>query len=118
MEKVHLKGRVLPSEPKISVANLPSLNWIAQEFGFSLDFTITIKDSSIDVECKLPEYKPEYLAEIHRRSYDLCRAAVNLAAFSTGCGWVIVFEHFIDQHGVQTPFAPIDPQLARLCTAF
>lgn len=118
MVKVHLIGRVHPSALKISVPNLPSMNWVATDLGFSFGFVVTIQDSNIDVECSLPEYKSEYLAEIHRRAYDICRAAINLAAFSTGYGLVIAFDTFVDGHGTQTPLVMVDAELARLCTAF
>jgi len=118
MASVHLLGRVVPGEPKISLNDLPSFNWVAQELGFTFEFKITLCESAVDVECTLPQYKPEYLTEVHRRSFDLARTVVNLAAFCEGYGWTILFEHFVDDSGVQTPFIARDLDLAALCTTY
>ena len=56
--------------------------------------------------------------KMHRRSFDLARTVVNLAAFCEGYGWTVLFEHFVDDSGVQTPFIARDLDLAALCTTY
>jgi hypothetical protein len=121
MATVHLLGRVLPGEPRISLNEVFDAHWIAEEFGgeFVFNFKMTVKDSNIDIACEFPgDYKSDYLAEIYRRSFDICPAAVNLAAFQLGFGWTIVFEHFVNSEGIQTPLTTYDPALAQICTAY
>lgn len=116
MATVHLLGHVVPGEPQISLDNVPEFDWKWEEHDFSFHFKISVKFSVVDVECTLPDYKPEYLTEIHRRSFDMARSMVNLAAFSQGYGWFLVFDHFMDDRGSTTPFIAHDPEIAKLCT--
>jgi hypothetical protein len=115
--RVHLLGYVYPAEPRISwdSARVP---WVAPELQASFEFALQIRQNKIDVTCRVRRFRPEYLVHIHKRAYDLCRAAVNLEAFSLGCAWVIVLDRFVNERGVKTPFKVLDPSLPQLCTAY
>ena len=117
MDTVRLLGKILPAEPKITVQNLPGMNWVWQERGFSFDFKISIIDSSVVVDCTLPEYKAEFLVEIMRRAFDLARAAVNLSAFRHGYGLTVRLDELIDPAGNRSTLLPEDKRLPPLTTA-
>jgi hypothetical protein len=118
MPKVAFLGRVFPICYQINMAQQNPIEWKWQEENLVLRFDMRIEQSKVRIECTLDRYKPEFLLEIHRRSYDIVRSAVNLAAFCTGVGYSVVFEHFIDELGCQSMFCPQDLSLARLCTSF
>ncbi len=111
-------GRVFPICYQVNVAHPNPLEWIWQEENLVLRFDMRIEKSNVRIECTLDTYKPEYLGEIHRRSFDIVRSAVNLAAFCSGVGYSVVFEHFVDVSGSQSMFSPQDVSLAPLCTSF
>jgi len=117
METVRLFGKILPGEPKISVQNLPKMNWVWQEQGFSFDFAVSIHNSIVEVECVLPQFKIEFLSEIARRAFDLARAAVNLAAFCHGYGLTVRLDEIIDSAGNRTTLLLEDKRLPPLATS-
>jgi hypothetical protein len=118
MPKVAFLGRVFPICYQLNMAHPNPLEWIWEEENLVLRFDVRIEKSNTRIECTLDRFKPEYLAEIHRRSLDIVRSAVNLAAFCSGVGYSVVFEHFVDDLGKQSVFSPQDPSLAGLCTSF
>jgi hypothetical protein len=118
MPKVAFLGRVFPVCYQVNMAHSNPLEWIWREENLVLRFDLRIEKSKVRIECTLDTYKPEYRVEIHRRSFDIVRSAVNLAAFCSGVGYSVVFEHFVDVSGSQSMFSPQDPSLAPLCTSF
>ena len=117
MPKVILTGRVFPACHQISFSSNP-LDWIWQEKKLTLHFDVRIEKSVVTVECTLDRFEPEYFVEIYRRAFDIIRSAVNLAAFSSGTGYSVILERFIDSSGRETMVAPQDLSLAALCTSF
>jgi hypothetical protein len=117
VDSVHLKGRILPGVPAISVTDLPDVTWQWEERGFAFVFRLRVVESRIDVECIMPDYSPAYLVEIHRRAIDVARAAVNLVAFSHGYGLSLYLDQFVDKAGNVTTLLPEDQKLAPLATA-
>ena len=117
MHKIHFIGRVLPTAFKITV-QAPEAKWVWQEAGLELTFRVKIGNSFINAECELREYKPEFIAELYRRAFDLTRASVNLVGFAQGLGLTVLFEMFIAPDGSVTELAPMDPSLPPLCTAY
>lgn len=118
MPKVTFVGRVFPACYQISLTDRNPLDWIWQEENIVLHFGVSIEKSIARVDCTLERFKPDYIAEIHRRSFDIVRSAVNLAGFCSGVGYTVVFERFVDTLGKESMFAPQDPSLASLCTSF
>jgi len=117
MPTVTFLGRVFPACYEISFSSKP-LDWKWQEENLTLHFDCRIEKSIVTVKCTLDKFRPEYLAEIHRRALDIVRSAVNLAAFSSGTGYSVIFESVINTSGQKTMFAPQDSSLARLCASF
>lgn len=117
MDAIRLLGQILPAEPAFTISNLPVLSWLWQEEGISIDFEISIQNSKIDVLCSLPNFKEEYLVELHRRAYDLVRAAVGVAAFSQGSGLIVIIDALVRPDGVRSPIRFFDPRLPPICTA-
>lgn len=116
MVEVRLLGQILPAEPALTISNLPEFSWLWQEQGFTIDFKISIQNSKINVLCSLPDFVDEYLVEVHRRAYDLVRAAVGLAGFSQGHGLIVVIDALIKPDGTNSPIRFYDARLPPLCT--
>ena len=74
MPIVSFVGRVLPAPIQISFTDIPKSRWEWVEEHISIGFTILIESSRVKVDCELDKYKDEYLAELHRRAFDLARA--------------------------------------------
>jgi hypothetical protein len=117
MHIVHLLGRVMPECLQVTITLKPTVTWEAEKIG-SVEVSSEIKQSKIDVECRVVDYNPEYLAGIYIRALDLCRAQVDLVGFKMGWGLSVVLESFVDHNGVATPIAPSHEDLSALCTAF
>lgn len=58
------------------------------------------------------------MSELYKRALDLTRAAVDLLAFATGQGLVVVLDHFTNPDGRISPLMFENGSLAPLCTAF
>ena len=117
MSIVTFSGRIFPACYQISFSSNP-LDWKWQEENLNLHFETRIEKSIVTVDCTLDNFKPEYFVEIYRRALDIVRSAVNLAAFSSGIGWTVIFESFTDSSGQATMVAPQDSSLAALCSSF
>jgi hypothetical protein len=115
---VHFLGRILPSSVKISFTDIPKAKWEWVETGLSLAFVVHITESVIDVECSLDHYQDDYMAELHRRAFDLARACVNVAAFGTGFGVFVFFDKFIGPNGIPADLLFTNPHLVGESTAF
>lgn len=119
MPTVSFIGRVLPAPAQISFTNIPNGTWEWQEEHLTIKFDIRIENSHVQVNCALDLYKDEYVAELHRRAFDLARACVNIAAFGTGYGLYLIFEQFVLPNGRVTQLMFTSPSnLATECTAF
>src|SRR5579862_6886029 len=101
METIQFIGRVFPSAFKITV-QAPEAKWIWQEENLELTFRVKIGNGFINVECDLARYRPEYIAELYRRAFDLTRASVNLVGFARGFGMTVLFEMLIAPDGSVT----------------
>lgn len=117
MPTVHFLGRVLPEVIQVSIGD-KSVKWEAPELGLTMEFTNHIENSRIDVECKVNRYTPEDLVPVYMRALDLCRASVDLVAFTMGCGFTVHIETFVDPSGARSSILPKDDSLPPLCTAF
>jgi hypothetical protein len=118
MRTAHLKGMVLPVEAKCTLPEPLSFNSIWQERNTTLEFTVSIQDGYIDVECTVPfDYRDVDAAELQRRAFDLCRAVVNLQACREGVGLTVILDKFINPHGIARMLLRRDGALSHLCTA-
>jgi hypothetical protein len=119
MPKIQMIGRVLPLQLGISVA--PSeVHWKDGSGGTGLEatFKIRIAGSIVNIEVNANRYLPTDASEIFKQSYDLARASVNLVAFATGIGPLVLLEIIIDPLGNPTWLIPADPAFASYCTSF
>lgn len=118
MRTAHLKGMVLPVEAKCTLPEPLTFNSIWEERNTTLEFTISIQDGYIDVECTVPfDYRDRDAAELRRRAFDLCRAVVNLQAFREGVELTVILDKFINPHGIARMLLRRDGALSHLCTA-
>jgi hypothetical protein len=96
------------------------VRWKAGPGGTELEatFKIRIANSIVNVEVDVNQCEKSDVNELFRQAYDLTRASVNLVAFATGTGPIVVFDTLIDANGIPTVLAPQEPSLSNLCTAF
>lgn len=117
MQSVRLLGKIIPECLQVSLELKPTVTWEAESMGV-VELSSHIKQSRIDVECCLADYRPEYLPEIYIRALDMCRAQVDLVGFKKGWGLSVILESFVDHNGVTTPIALTHDELGTLCTAY
>jgi hypothetical protein len=118
MPKVRFAGRIFPAGVQLSVADHPQINWHDDENNLDITFKISIQNSALTVDCDVTRFDQALIIPLYMRAFDLARATVDLAAFSSGWGFVVVFETFTSPTGVTTFFGTYDPSLAALCTAY
>jgi hypothetical protein len=119
MPTVSFLGRVLPAPIQVSFADVPKVHWKWEEESITINFTVVVERSRVKVECELDTYKEQYVAELHRRAFDLVRACVNVAVFGSGHGLYVIFEQFVRPDGVLSQLIfTSSPDLVRECTAF
>lgn len=116
-DTIRFIGRVYPRGALVN-ASLPQLDWKWEEQNTIFQFLVKINNSTINVECVIPEYKGEWFAEIYKRAYDLARTAVNLACFAMGEGFICVFEFAIMPDGTPSTLRLQQPDLAQYCTSY
>lgn len=111
-------GRVFPDSLQVSVGFTPTISWKADELGYDVDIVCRIDKSVVDIACTLSDWRPEYLADLHRRVLDLCRAKVDVVGFKLAWGLTVLLETFEAPDGTVTPIVPTSPHLDKICTAY
>ena len=118
MPRVRFSGTIFPTGVNLSVADHPQINWHDDENQLDITFTITIQNNAVKVDCDVSRFDPTLITALYMRAFDLARATVDLAAFNSGYGFVLVFETFTSPTGETAPVGAYDPRLAPLCTAY
>jgi hypothetical protein len=118
MPRVRFTGRIFPTGVNLSVADHPQVNWHDEENNLDIRFTTTIQNNVVTVDCDVSRFDQTLITAIYMRAFDLARATVDLAAFSSGWAFVVVFETFTAPDGATTPIGAYDPSLATFCTAY
>ena len=118
MDIVRFLGRVLPPGFNVSVFYEPQIDFHDPVRGGPATFIVRVKDSAVDVECRVEKFDASNYIYLHNVAFDLARVAVDLLAFSTGFALSTTFEYFVHPDGTQEALAPRMPELAALCTAF
>jgi len=118
MPRVRFTGRIFPTGVNLSVADHPQINWHDDENNLDITFTTTIQNNAVTVDCDVGRFDATLITALYMRAFDLARATVDLAAFNSGFGFVVVFETFTSPAGEVTPVGAYDASLAALCTAY
>jgi hypothetical protein len=118
MPIVKFLGRVLPSVVDVSFTDVPQMNWVVSELGITMDLSVHITKSIVEVDCDVTRYQDEYIVHLYMRAFDLARACVDMAAFSTGHSLTVVLDTFVKPDGTAGPLLFTDAALAAECTAF
>ena len=118
MPLVRFGGHVFPSILNITLSESMSVTWPYPEIGLHMAFTISVKESIVDVQCEVDHFEELELIEIAKRATHLARAAVNMVCFAGGLGATVVLEHVIRPNGIPDRIYSYDPALAQLCTAY
>ena len=79
---------------------------------------LRIKNSIVEIVVNVSAYQPEYLSYIYARAMNLARACLDLAAFQTGHGMIVVLETFTAPNGIVQAIVTGAPEVAGLCRAF
>jgi hypothetical protein len=115
--KLLFTGRILPEFIKVSLG-APETQWKLPEQNIDMTFELTAKEGAITVECLVGNYDEKshlFLAAL--RSYDHARAAVDLAAFATGRGLSVIFDHVTLPDGTTKHLHNQEEALAALSTS-
>jgi hypothetical protein len=118
MPTVYFKGRVLPEAQEISIGPKPTIQWEETAKDLSMEFICDIKNSLVNIQCKLNRWQEEFLPDLYRRALDLSRASVELVGFAKGCALSVYLDSFIDHEGIEKKLLLEDLSLSTLCTAF
>jgi hypothetical protein len=70
----------------VTIGHDPIITWDAPDLGLTMQFKNHIEKSRIDVQCTLNRYNADDFPYVYMRAFDVCRASVNLVAFSQGWG--------------------------------
>jgi hypothetical protein len=113
------RGTVRPPIFHLNVLGLPKIRYAWPDQSLTVDFTVEIKESKLEVKCDATRFVPnEHLSMVTMHAYDLSRAAVDSFCFYHGIGLTVFLEIFIDANGNQTTLAPRLEEVEGLCTAF
>ena len=118
MITVHFLGKVLPKTASISIAHKPTIKWELPDIGKTMEFTCHIRDSNIDVECRLERWEASLFTEAYKRAFDLSRASIGLVGFAMGQGLSVYLETFVCPDGNPSDLLFKDDSLPAMCTAF
>ncbi len=117
MLTVYFKGQVLPAFHSVTLGER-KIKWEATDIGLTMDFTVNIVASVIDIRCDVNRFVDTDLVPLYMRAVDLSRASVNMTAFASGFGMTVVLHTFVKPDGTFTLLAITNPDLVPLCTAF
>src|SRR5229473_3611747 len=118
MPTVRFIGRVLPAAIDVSIPNEPEFTWTSHDLGLDMTFRLQIQKNSVIVDCDVNKFVPaDHLVPLFMRAYDIARASVDLAAFASGKGLLLIFDTFIDPAGATLPLAAHKPSLTALASA-
>ncbi len=118
MPTVHFYGEVLPRPFRISLSNLPEVNWEVPESGLSLRFLLEIKDSQVHITVHANKYSDDDMVSLYMRAWDLARASVELVAFRLGWGVDVVLSKFVRPDGIENDLVFSDERLAPICKSY
>jgi hypothetical protein len=121
MPTIHFLGRIVPSSGVEISFTVPTVNYRSPDNDLTASFLITFSNSEVDVRCDVNRFVPNdsiLLALIHKPAFDAAKAALSMVSFSTGIGFTLVFEQFVNINGAVSIFRQEDSGLAALCTAF
>ena len=109
---------IFPTAVQLTVADHPQIHWHDDQNNIDTTFTITIRDNAITVDCEASRFDPSLVTFLYMRAFDLARATVDLTAFSSGYGFIVIFETIKTPDGQTTTVAAFDPSLAAHCTSY
>lgn len=119
MPTVFFRGTVRPPIFKLNVDRMPMIRFGWPDGNLTADFTITIKDSKVEVRCDVTRFdKEEHLSMLAMHANDLSSAAIDSFCFFYGFGLRVFLEIFIDADGNQTALTAKTEEVAGLCKAF
>jgi hypothetical protein len=117
MPRLQYVGRALPLQLGISVP--PSdIAWTDPDTGLSAVFKLRVANSIVNVEIEANRYSKNDITPIFIRAFDLARTSINLVAFATGVGPVLVFNFIIGPNGLPHGLIPMDRNVAKCVTAY
>lgn len=119
MPVVLFRGGVRPPVFRLNIGGLPQIRYSWPDQNLTVDFTLTVTNSDVEVKCDATRYDPEeHLSMLAMHAYDISRAAVDSFCFYHGLGLTVFIEMFVDPTGKQTPLTAKSEEVAGLLTAF
>jgi hypothetical protein len=118
MDKIVFTGIVLPRHLIVRAQSPDDMQWRMEEFDTSVTCKAIIDGMSATVTMTMPQFRVEYITQLHKRATDLARTTANLGAFSTGHAIFVMIDTIIYPHGLSGPAIRQEPSVSPLVTAF
>lgn len=116
--KVQFNGHILPSIAKVTLTSGRAIRWESPDIDLVVEIAVKIENSAIQIDCDINRWETDLLVPVYMRALDICRASVNLAAFSRGYGLRVHIDSYICPSGIRSELLFQDESLPPLCTAF
>jgi hypothetical protein len=118
MPTVSFLGKVFPSGVVKLTWSIPyPVRWPVEKIGATI-FRINIENSEVRVDCEIPKYDPDEVKYLLVPAIELTECLVDLAAFSSGYGWLMFLDTFVDPEGNTGPIGYVHHELSAECTAY
>lgn len=118
---IRLKGRVLPEHTRLTITNLPAIDFREEPYppelpnGLAIHYEITVDHGGIDMCCHLDSFSDSLLSWIYNRALRIARVVIDLYSFGTGVPLSVTLDRFIDPDGNSTRIVGTNPHLQGLC---
>lgn len=111
-------GRVFPSGTHLTVTDAPEVTYVDPEtYFYSVRMRIKFVDTAIEITCDFDRLFEGYLGQLYIQALNYAQTIVNLAAFQTGTGAIVVLDSWADQFG-KTEMHLFEPNAANICSAY
>ena len=112
------RGRVLPEAQRLSISRTLHISHKIDEIAVSMDYSVEVRNSSIEVNCVIDLYKMEWMSWYWNYCLDFTRAQIDLVAFAEGTAFEVILDHVECPDGLIYPISFSAPFLSGLCKSF
>jgi hypothetical protein len=112
MPTIHFLGQVFPRRG-LGFSDSPTLT--LNYDNLSVNLTIHVHNSDIDVECEMDNYDRSFVDRLHLHVLQLTRSCIDTCAFTSGTGLTTVLEYVIEPDGIKNLLVSYDAALDGLC---
>jgi hypothetical protein len=117
MPTLRFTGRVLPAALNINVKNLPTVHYYEAPQKLTMNYTMSIFDSEVNVQCEASDFDEANLHAFFLRAYDFVRVATDIICFTRGLGLTVYLDKVYKPDGSWNWMLPEQKPLSALVTA-